>query len=260
MENVHFRKGEVIYREGEPGDAIYVLESGAVAVSRQVEDRAVRLAVIGKGEIFGESGVIQDKARSTTMTALSEVSALKVDKAQFLQIFSEDNPIGLPLLRMLCNRLEKADRRMLDIDGETRERVILTRLGSIRIFGGSPHIARQVGERGVRVERFPFRIGRMMTANRPPSIRPDGLALHPGSDASLSPEHFAIEKRDGGLIVRDLGSYLGTLADGRYLSRFSQEATAPLYFGVNEVIAGTKDSPFQFRIVIEPREGGGVAP
>ncbi len=259
MENVHFRKGEVIYREGDPGDAIFVLESGAVAVSRDVNGRAVRLAVIGKGEIFGESGVIQDKPRSTTMTALSEVSALKVSKTQFLQIFREDNPIGLPLLRMLCGRLEKADRRMLDIDGETREKVSLTRLGSIRVFGASPHITRQVGERGVRVAQFPFHVGRIMTANRPPSIRPDGLSLHPGNDASLSPEHFAIEKRDGGLIVRDLGSYLGTLADGRYLSRFSQEATAPLYFGVNEVIAGTRDSPFRFRIVIEPREGGGVA-
>ena len=138
--------------------------------------------------------------------------------------------------------------------------MVLTRLRSIRVFGALPHVVRQVGERGIGIEQLPFRVGRIMTPNRPPSIRPDGLALHPGNDASLSPEHFAVEKRDGGLIVRDLGSYLGTLANGRYLSRFSQEATAPLYFGVNEVIAGTKDSPFQFRIVIEPREGGGVAP
>ncbi|RMD87876.1 MAG: hypothetical protein D6807_06975 [Alphaproteobacteria bacterium] len=260
MEHVQYKKGEVIYREGDPGDAIFVLEEGAVAVSREVSGRQVRLAVIGKGEIFGESGVILGKPRSTTMTALSPVSALKVDRPQFLQVFSEDNPIGLPLLRMLCTRLEKADRRMLDIEDDTREKASLARLESVRIFGESPLVAKQVGERGARVRQFPFRIGRVMTANRPPSIRPDGLALFPGNDASLSPEHLALEKRDGYLIVRDLGSYLGTLANGRYLSRFSQEATAPLYFGVNEVIAGTADSPFRFRIVIEPRGSGGTAP
>ncbi|MFQ5534677.1 MAG: cyclic nucleotide-binding domain-containing protein [Sphingomonadales bacterium] len=251
MLDVHFSTGETIYREGDVSDAVFVIESGSVEVSRNFDGRGVRLGLLGSGEIFGESGVIQDKPRSTTMMALSEVKALKLSAQQFLGAFGEDNPVGLPLLRMLCERLAKADEKLLDKKIGKAANARATEIGSIRLLGASPVVGSQIGADGIPVKEFPFRVGRRVTPNQATVATAHGLSLHVFSDYSISAEHFAIEKRQGNIIVRDLGSYLGTIVNGARLSRYGGSATAPLNFGANTVIAGTTESPYRFTIVIE---------
>lgn len=88
--------GEIIYKEGDDADAVSLIEKGVVEVSRVAANKAVRLAVFGKGEIFGESGVLHDRPRSTTMRALIDSQVMKVSKEQFFTLFSDNNPMGLP--------------------------------------------------------------------------------------------------------------------------------------------------------------------
>ncbi len=60
------------------------------------------------------------------------------------------------------------------------------------------------------------------------------------NDPGLSPAYFEFEKCDGYLIVRDLGSHLGTIVNGEHLSCFGYEATATPTMGANDVIAGAQ--------------------
>ena len=97
--------GGVIYREGDPGDAVLVIREGEVEVLRETDGETVRLAVLRRGAIFGETGVLRDKPRSTTVRALGEVKMIALSKADFLAAFGGENSLALPLLRMLCERL-----------------------------------------------------------------------------------------------------------------------------------------------------------
>ncbi len=254
MQDIRFSAGETVYCEGDPADAIYVIETGSVEVSRSVDGRSARLGVLGHGEIFGESGVIQDKPRSTTMTALSDLVALKVTKEQFLKAFGEDNPIGLPLLRMLCARLAKADEKLFAIDdtGAT-DPARVEAIGVIRMQPSSDLIVKQIGAEGIVLKELPFRVGRRIMNDDGPQLTANGLSIHVAHDQLMSPDHFELEKRGGYLIVRDLGSYLGTVVNGAALSRYGQHATKALMFGVNEIIAGTKESPYRFRVIVEQK-------
>lgn len=255
MRELVFQPGDVIYSEGDAATAIYIIKDGAIEISRVSGGRPVRLAVLGKGEIFGESGVILDKPHGTTMTALTEAQILEVTRAEFLKAFGEDNPIGVPLLKMLCNRLEGADARMLAHGKTGPERAMLTRVGAIRCLPDSETVQRQIGEEGFLVTELPFRVGKRALQSQTPLLANGMLSLHATSEYALSPEHFALEKRDGHLIVRDMGSHLGTIVNGQHLSRFGHESTAVLHMGANRIAAGTRESPFRFRVIVEARAG-----
>ncbi|GEQ98029.1 hypothetical protein JCM17844_16660 [Iodidimonas gelatinilytica] len=256
MKTLTLPAGEIIYEEGDEAQAVFLIEDGAVEVSRRTGDRAVRLAVFGKGEVFGESGVIRNKVHSTTMRTLTDTVLLSVTKEQFLKLFSDNNPLGLPMLRMLSERLEKADERL--IFGGTRgdDKAFLEKVGAIRILPNNEAMRKQIGEDGISLSMLPFRVGRRGNHNDGTEISEGRLSLHARNDIILSPEHFELEKRDGYLIIRDLGSHLGTIANGQHLSRFGHEATAFLKMGANDVTAGPKGSPYQFYIVAEPRGEG----
>ena len=121
MEEKRFTDGSVIYQEGAPSDSVYVVQRGQVKILRNLGGHPTVLNVLGPGQIFGESGVLQKKPRSTTMEAKGDVTALRVTGDEFLSAFGGKNPFSLPLLRMLCERLSEASQRIAEISKTGRE-------------------------------------------------------------------------------------------------------------------------------------------
>ncbi|MGR3301807.1 MAG: cyclic nucleotide-binding domain-containing protein [Candidatus Scalindua sp.] len=73
METKTFRKDDVIIEKGSHETCAYVIESGKVEVSDSVNNKKVVLAVLGEKQIFGEMGLVEDKPRSATVTAIEDV-------------------------------------------------------------------------------------------------------------------------------------------------------------------------------------------
>ncbi len=63
-----FPKGTVLFREGEPGKEMFVLQAGRVVITKTVRDEQKMLAVLGPGEFFGEMALISNKPRNATAT------------------------------------------------------------------------------------------------------------------------------------------------------------------------------------------------
>ncbi len=251
MKTVTPAKGFTIYRQGDRAEAVFIVKEGAVEVLREGVDGPVVLARLERGEIFGETGVIMDEPRSTSMRAAEDCTLLRIEREEFLQVFPDDNPLGLPLLRMLCERLSRIDRQMVHSEVMRQaEKATLAQMGLVRLLPASELVERQIGSGGIRITSLPFVVG-AKSGRVPADSRNKVLKLTTSADPSLSPEHFAIERRDGHLIARDLGGRLGTRVDDRPLSRYGAEATAVLHFGTNEIVAGSAESPFRFRLLIE---------
>jgi hypothetical protein len=97
--------GEVIIRQGEVGDCMYVIQEGQVEVLRDVDGKHLRMAVLGPGEFFGEMALFERIVRSATVRAVGPARVLTIDKATLLRRIQEDPGLAFRMLESLCRRV-----------------------------------------------------------------------------------------------------------------------------------------------------------
>lgn len=111
--------GEVIVRQGELGDCMYVVQSGEVEVVTGSVGHERRLALLGAGDFFGEMAVFEKEVRSATVRARGEARALKVDKRMLLRRIKEDPLLAVNLLQTMSHRIRELDAQLGAMPGES---------------------------------------------------------------------------------------------------------------------------------------------
>ena len=106
-----FNDAEVIIRQGDAGDVMYEILDGQVEVLQEREGEEIRLAILDKGDFFGEMSIFERETRSATVRAHGRVRVLTVDKKILLRRISEDPSLALRIL-------ERMSRRIRELDGE----------------------------------------------------------------------------------------------------------------------------------------------
>jgi CRP-like cAMP-binding protein len=91
LRDVSFNKGETIVEQNGTGDYYYLIKSGQCQVSRKPSPNAkeVKLAQLGRGDTFGEDALLSDVPRNVTITALTDVVLMRLDKQQFVELIKE---------------------------------------------------------------------------------------------------------------------------------------------------------------------------
>jgi len=113
-----YNDGEVIVRQGEPGDRMYVIQAGQVEVFRERDGRAVRLAVLEGGDFFGEMALFTREMRSATVRAMGPVRVLTVDKKTFLSRVSQDPSLAFRIVQRMSHRIRELDEELGRLKGE----------------------------------------------------------------------------------------------------------------------------------------------
>ncbi len=109
MRGNKYANGEVIVRQGEIGDCMYIIEAGKVEVVLEKDDRELCVAVLGPGEFFGEMALIDGEARAATVRALAKARVLKVDRREFLAGIHDDASLAFRLIRKLSERTRQLE-------------------------------------------------------------------------------------------------------------------------------------------------------
>jgi CRP-like cAMP-binding protein len=109
-----YRRGDVLFHQGDDAGAVLVLLAGHVKAVIVTEGREVILAFPGPGELLGELSAVDGQPRSGTVRALDEVEALVIPGSAFRAFLDHRPHIGLVLLRSVTARLREADRRRVD--------------------------------------------------------------------------------------------------------------------------------------------------
>ncbi len=104
-----YRDGEVIVRQGEMGECMYVVQHGNVEVLRRQGDKEYCLAVLEPGDFFGERAVFEKEVRAATVRSLGGAVVLKVEKRAFLQRVHEDPSSVFMLLRAMSRRIQQLE-------------------------------------------------------------------------------------------------------------------------------------------------------
>ena len=102
--------GEVIFKEGDPGDVMYAVLSGRLDV---IHKDAVIYSV-GEGDIIGEMAIVDKSPRSATLVAAEPSSVVKVDEKRFLFLVQEHPTFAMQVMRIMADRLRQANDRELD--------------------------------------------------------------------------------------------------------------------------------------------------
>ncbi len=107
-----FNKGEIVIEEGDSGDSIYLIKSGRAKVSTHVLGKVVELAILEKGDIFGEIAFLTGRPRTATVTAIERLEVLEFTRPVLERII-EETPSVLKMLQdfyysRLQNTIKKA--------------------------------------------------------------------------------------------------------------------------------------------------------
>ena len=106
IETRRVRAGDVIFREGDKADELFVIKSGHVRI--QVGNRT--MADLAADNIFGEMALIDSEPRSATAVAITDVELVPVSEKQFLFLASQTPYFALKVMRILAQRLRKTNR------------------------------------------------------------------------------------------------------------------------------------------------------
>ena len=111
-----FRAGEVIFHRDDPGQVLYMIKEGKVKICIISPDgQEVSLAVLGKGEYFGEFALLDGLPRSTDAVALERVECYTLQRSDFLNAILKNPKIAILVLEALSKRLRTTDQMVEDL-------------------------------------------------------------------------------------------------------------------------------------------------
>ncbi len=124
-----FEPGEVLFKEGEPGDVMFIIIQGEVEIRKRTSAKTSRtLITFHEGDIFGEMALIEKKPRSATAIAVTPCRTLVMNEA-LLDNMIENNPdFGKKMIRILSERIRKANLIIQNISSTNRKNQIFNGL------------------------------------------------------------------------------------------------------------------------------------
>ncbi len=175
-----YQPGEVLFREGESGEVMFVIQSGAVRITKEVGGEAKSLAVLGPGEFLGEMAILNGKPRTATATVVETTRCLVIEAKTLESMVARNAEIALRLIKKLAKRLDSADTLveiLMHRDPKARVMLALARHADafgepteegIRIRTTPEEIAREVGVEIVIAEEVMARLRRLRLVTEEP--------------------------------------------------------------------------------------------
>jgi Cyclic nucleotide-binding domain/FHA domain len=306
MSQAIFQPGQMIFREGDTTQEAYRILKGRVEISIAGDGKAVILAQLGEGDIFGEMAMVDERPRSASAQALEVTECEVLTAENFNEAVLQRPEILIPYLASFFERLRTANDRLrmemrLRAQAEQRAsvpvasnpaapvaRVVAPSAKSIappslemtRVSAPAPvatapsaapvtpppeggyqsviltacndHARARLPETSVAIQKFPFRIGRKHdTPGKGATVfASNDLPIADDKPYQISRNHCSIEREGDNFFVRDRGSSLGTVVNEAAIGLAENSLTQDLRGGENQILLGSDDSQFQFKVTL----------
>jgi CRP-like cAMP-binding protein len=104
--------GEIIVRQGDKGDCMFVIQLGAVEVVEETDGNELVLAVLNAGDFFGEMAIFEQQVRSATVRARGEARVLTVDRRTLMRRIQNDPSVAFNILHTMSHRIRVLDQEL----------------------------------------------------------------------------------------------------------------------------------------------------
>jgi CRP-like cAMP-binding protein len=108
-------RGAVIFRQGEPGDSMFLVQRGRVRILLESGGHQADVAVLERGAFFGELSLLSEAPRTATAEALEDTALLVIRREVFAMMMQDDIDIVFRMLHTMGERLGRTDRQFRDI-------------------------------------------------------------------------------------------------------------------------------------------------
>lgn len=110
-----YQDGEVVVRQGEEGDCLFVVQEGQLEVVREEDGREVHIRMVGPDELFGEMAVFERQRRSATVRARGPARVLTLDKRNFLRRVNEDPSLAFRIVETMSRRVRELSGQVVEL-------------------------------------------------------------------------------------------------------------------------------------------------
>jgi len=233
---VELAAGEYVFREGDLGTEMYIINEGKVEILNRLGDEDRVLAVLEKGDFFGEMSVLEDLPRAASARALTDARLLQINGSTFDQMLQSNPEIAVRMMRKLSRRLRETDELLKTSFGN--------RMSPISSEIPTPAAQRPVEgpERLVHLAsgmEFPLSVGPETTVGRRDPVTgifPDVDLTPVDNQRSVSRRHAKIYRRGAKFfLAEEIGTMNATFLNGNRLETGVPGEIAPgaeLRFGV----------------------------
>jgi CRP/FNR family transcriptional regulator, cyclic AMP receptor protein len=136
----HLDSGEVLFRKGDPGDALYGVLAGRLRIHANAADgRDALLNIMGPGDVFGEIALIDGLPRTADATAIDTVELVMLRRSEFMELLRVENNLTLHLLELTCRRLRWLSEMVEDATFLSVPARLAKRLLHLAEQHGKPH-------------------------------------------------------------------------------------------------------------------------
>ncbi len=185
--------GTILFRDGDAGDVMYVLQRGKVRIFTEVRQQQKQLAILGPGDFFGEMALLNNKPRTASAEVIEDSQLLVIDGKTFGSMVLSNAEIAVRLIKKLARRLDSANtiidllmhkdpkaRVILGLAHEAEFNGELLEDGSVMVPLDMGGLANQIGLSVDEVESVLRRLDRLsIVEQRSSGFRiPDVMRLH----------------------------------------------------------------------------------
>lgn len=111
-ERLTYKAGQTLFKQGEMGDAAYIVLAGTADILVDTPDGPLRVAQLAENEIIGEIAILCDIPRTASVEAATELTTLKITKELFFRMVMDFPEMGVEVMRVLAHRLEQTTSQL----------------------------------------------------------------------------------------------------------------------------------------------------
>jgi CRP-like cAMP-binding protein len=111
----HFEQGHVLFHEGDSGEEMYIIQSGRVAIKKKVKDGEATLAVLERGDFFGEMAMLERQPRSAAAEMVEGGDLIVISGEVFGDMIKANPEIAVRMLRKYSIRLRETNRQLEEV-------------------------------------------------------------------------------------------------------------------------------------------------
>lgn len=244
-----FADGEILLDMDSDYEIGFVILAGHVELRNEL---GTLIESVGQGAVLGAVSLLFGGGQEFRAIAKGPVEAVSVDRASVSAQLSRNPELVREAAGNILSQLDlvpKAERETVPVDHDGP----IAKPGDwsqVRVKPASSATRAGLSRRGHEIIQMPYGVGRKPLRGEQ-SPRTEVALMFPDSKPyNLSRSHFVIERGHNALMIRDVGSQLGTLVNGLRIGIEEPLNAVALHIGENEIIAGGADSPFHFVIEV----------
>lgn len=119
-ERLTYNSGQVLFNQGDMGDAAYIVMDGEAAVLINTPQGRIQVAKLKSGDIVGEIAILCDVPRTATVQAVGQLTALRVSKDLFFRLVTEFPQMAIEIMRELAHRVERMNIQLREVVSKAR--------------------------------------------------------------------------------------------------------------------------------------------